>query len=116
MNGLDWAVLIGYFAVMVAIESCRSAGWTTSATSSRPQQECPGGSPASPPHVGLQRGDVHGYAGIAYTYGVTSFVTWSFPIAFGIAIGSRLLAPRIDRLRSRLHVASRWSTSRTATT
>ncbi|CAM5466610.1 hypothetical protein SALBM217S_09071 [Streptomyces griseoloalbus] len=47
-----------------------------------------------------------GYAGIAYTYGVTSFVTWSFPIALGIAIGSRLFAPRINRLRSRLHVAS----------
>ncbi len=47
-----------------------------------------------------------GYAGIAYTYGVTSFVTWSFPIALGIAIGSKLFAPRINRLRSRLHVAS----------
>lgn len=51
-----------------------------------------------------------GYAGIAYTYGVTSFVTWSFPIALGIAIGSKLFAPRINRLRSRLHVAPRWST------
>ncbi|MBT2364967.1 hypothetical protein J7E88_06425 [Streptomyces sp. ISL-10] len=26
-----------------------------------------------------------GYAAIAYTYGITSCVTWSFPIAIGIA-------------------------------
>jgi Na+/proline symporter len=47
-----------------------------------------------------------GYAGIAYQYGVTSFVTWSLPIAIGIGIGAKLFAPRLNRLRSRLHVAS----------
>ncbi len=47
-----------------------------------------------------------GYAGIAYTFGVTSYVTWSLPIAIGVAIGARLFAPRLNRTRSRLCVAS----------
>jgi Na+/proline symporter len=47
-----------------------------------------------------------GYAGISYTYGVTSYFTWAFPIAIGVGLGAKLFAPRLNRMRSRLQVAS----------
>ncbi|MFE7896024.1 sodium:solute symporter family protein [Streptomyces sp. NPDC057424] len=107
MNGLDWAVLIGYFAVMVAI-----GVWSHKRVDNVSDFFTAGGkmpwwlSGISHHMSGYSAVMFTGYAGIAYTYGVTSFVTWSFPIALGIAIGSKLFAPRINRLRSRLHVAS----------
>ncbi|MFK4065981.1 sodium:solute symporter family protein [Streptomyces sp. NPDC029674] len=107
MNSLDWAVLIGYFGVMVAI-----GVWSHKRVDNVSDFFTAGGkmpwwlSGISHHMSGYSAVMFTGYAGIAYTYGVTSFVTWSFPIALGIAIGSRLFAPRINRLRSRLHVAS----------
>jgi Na+/proline symporter len=107
MNSLDWAVLIGYFAVMVAI-----GVWSHQRVDDVGDFFTAGGrmpwwlSGISHHMSGYSAVMFTGYAGIAYTYGVTSFVTWSFPIALGIAIGSKLFAPRINRLRSRLHVAS----------
>ncbi|MEU8570601.1 sodium:solute symporter family protein [Streptomyces pathocidini] len=107
MNSLDWAVLIGYFGVMVAIGL-----WSHQRVDSVSDFFTAGGkmpwwlSGISHHMSGYSAVMFTGYAGIAYTYGVTSFVTWSFPIALGIAIGSKLFAPRINRLRSRLHVAS----------
>ncbi|MER5373763.1 sodium:solute symporter family protein [Streptomyces sp. NPDC002553] len=107
MNGLDWAVLIGYFGVMVAI-----GFWSHKRVDDVSDFFTAGGrmpwwlSGISHHMSGYSAVMFTGYAGIAYTYGVTSFVTWSFPIAIGIAIGSKLFAPRINRLRSRLHVAS----------
>ncbi|MFH9783574.1 Na+:solute symporter, partial [Streptomyces sp. NPDC017259] len=107
MNGLDWSVLIGYFAVMVAI-----GVWSHKRVDDVSDFFTAGGkmpwwlSGISHHMSGYSAVMFTGYAGIAYTYGVTSFVTWSFPIALGIGIGSKLFAPRINRLRSRLHVAS----------
>ncbi|MFF0222786.1 sodium:solute symporter family protein [Streptomyces sp. NPDC004629] len=107
MNGLDWAVLIAYFGVMVAI-----GVWSHKRVDDVSDFFTAGGkmpwwlSGISHHMSGYSAVMFTGYAGIAYTYGVTSFVTWSFPIALGIAIGSKLFAPRINRLRSRLHVAS----------
>ncbi|MEU5058200.1 MULTISPECIES: sodium:solute symporter family protein [Streptomyces] len=107
MNSLDWAVLIGYFGVMIAI-----GVWSHKRVDNVSDFFTAGGkmpwwlSGISHHMSGYSAVMFTGYAGIAYTYGVTSFVTWSFPIALGIAIGSKLFAPRINRLRSRLHVAS----------
>ena len=107
MNGLDWAVLIGYFGVMVAI-----GVWSHKRVDDVSDFFTAGGkmpwwlSGISHHMSGYSAVMFTGYAGIAYTYGVTSFATWSFPIALGIAIGSKLFAPRVNRLRSRLHVAS----------
>ncbi|MFJ2818619.1 sodium:solute symporter family protein [Streptomyces sp. NPDC087294] len=107
MNSLDWAVLIGYFGVMVAIGL-----WSHKRVDDVSDFFTAGGkmpwwlSGISHHMSGYSAVMFTGYAGIAYTYGVTSFITWSFPIALGIAIGSKLFAPRINRLRSHLHVAS----------
>jgi Na+/proline symporter len=107
MNSLDWTVLIGYFGVMVAIGL-----WSHKRVDNVSDFFTAGGrmpwwlSGISHHMSGYSAVLFTGYAGIAYTYGVTSFATWSFPIALGVAIGSKLFAPRINRLRSRLGVAS----------
>ncbi len=107
MNSLDWAVLIGYFGVMVAI-----GVWSHKRVETVSDFFTAGGkmpwwlSGISHHMSGYSAVMFTGYAGIAYKYGVTSFVTWSFPIAIGIAIGASLFAPRLNRLRSKLHVAS----------
>jgi Na+/proline symporter len=107
MNSLDWVVLIGYFGVMVAIGL-----WSHKRVDSVSDFFTAGGkmpwwlSGISHHMSGYSAVMFTGFAGIAYQYGITSFVTWSFPIAIGIAIGARLFAPRLNRLRSRLGVAS----------
>ncbi|MBZ4018162.1 sodium:solute symporter family protein [Streptomyces purpurogeneiscleroticus] len=107
MNGLDWTVLIGYFGVMVAIGL-----WSHKRVDNVSDFFTAGGrmpwwlSGISHHMSGYSAVMFTGYAGIAYQYGITSYVTWSFPIAIGIAIGARLFAGRLNRLRSRLHVAS----------
>ncbi|WP_407286876.1 sodium:solute symporter family protein [Streptomyces sp. BP-8] len=107
MNSLDWAVLIGYFGVMVAI-----GVWSHKRVDDVGDFFTAGGrmpwwlSGISHHMSGYSAVMFTGYAGIAYQYGVTSYVTWSFPIAIGIAIGARLFAGRLNRLRSRLGVAS----------
>ncbi|MER7397120.1 sodium:solute symporter family protein [Streptomyces sp. NPDC000151] len=107
MNGLDWTVLIGYFGVMVAI-----GVWSHKRVDNVSDFFTAGGrmpwwlSGISHHMSGYSAVMFTGYAGISYQYGITSYVTWSFPIAIGIAIGARLFAGRLNRLRSRLHVAS----------
>ena len=82
MNGLDWTVLIGYFGVMVAI-----GVWSHKRVDNVSDFFTAGGkmpwwlSGISHHMSGYSAVMFTGYAGIAYTYGVTSFVTWSFPIA-----------------------------------
>ncbi|MFI1621887.1 sodium:solute symporter family protein [Streptomyces lydicus] len=107
MNSLDRAVLIGYFGVMVAI-----GVWSHKRVDDVSDFFTAGGkmpwwlSGISHHMSGYSAVMFTGYAGIAYQYGITSYVTWSFPIAIGIAIGARLFAGRLNRLRSRLGVAS----------
>ncbi|WP_405409431.1 sodium:solute symporter family protein [Streptomyces decoyicus] len=107
MNSLDWAVLIGYFGVMIAI-----GVWSHKRVDDVSDFFTAGGkmpwwlSGISHHMSGYSAVMFTGYAGIAYQYGVTSYVTWSFPIAIGIAIGAQLFAGRLNRLRSRLGVAS----------
>ncbi|MFJ1617487.1 sodium:solute symporter family protein [Streptomyces sp. NPDC088251] len=107
MNSLDWVVLIGYFGVMIAIGL-----WSHKRVDNVSDFFTAGGkmpwwlSGISHHMSGYSAVMFTGYAGIAYQYGVTSFVTWSLPIAIGIGIGAQLFAPRLNRLRSRLHVAS----------
>jgi Na+/proline symporter len=107
MNSLDWVVLIAYFGVMITIGI-----WSHKRVGTVSDFFTAGGkmpwwlSGISHHMSGYSAVMFTGYAGIAYTFGVTSFVTWSLPIAIGIGIGSKLFAPRINRLRSRLHVSS----------
>ncbi|WP_328538223.1 sodium:solute symporter family protein [Streptomyces sp. NBC_00344] len=107
MNSLDWAVLIGYFGVMIAIGL-----WSHKRVDNVSDFFTAGGrmpwwlSGISHHMSGYSAVMFTGYAGISYQYGLTSFVTWSLPIAIGIGIGAKLFAPRLNRMRSRLHVSS----------
>ncbi|MFI6347964.1 sodium:solute symporter family protein [Streptomyces sp. NPDC050560] len=107
MNSFDWIVLIAYFGVMAAI-----GVWSHRRVSDVGDYFTAGGkmpwwlSGVSHHMSGYSAVMFTGYAGIAYQYGFTSFATWSFPIAIGVAIGIKLFAPRLNRLRSRLGVAS----------
>src|SRR6476646_2432562 len=107
MNGLDWAVLIAYFGVITA-----TGVWSHKRVDNVSDFFTAGGkmpwwlSGISHHMSGYSAVMFTGYAGIAYTYGITSYVTWSLPIVVGIAIGAKLFAPRLNRLRSNLHVAS----------
>lgn len=107
MNSLDWAVLIGYFGVMVAI-----GVWSHKRVDDVSDFFTAGGkmpwwlSGISHHMSGYSAVMFTGYAAIAYQWGITSYVTWSFPIAIGIAIGANLFAPRLNRVRSKLRVAS----------
>lgn len=107
MNSLDWIVLIAYFGVMIAI-----GVWSHKRVDNVSDFFTAGGkmpwwlSGISHHMSGYSAVMFTGYAGIAYQFGVTSFVTWSLPIAIGIGIGAKLFAPRLNRLRSRLHVSS----------
>ncbi|GAA1900040.1 sodium:solute symporter family protein [Streptantibioticus ferralitis] len=107
MNGFDWAVLVAYFGVMVAI-----GVWSHRRVGDVSDFFTAGGkmpwwlSGISHHMSGYSAVMFTGYAGISYQLGVTSFFTWSFPIAIGVFIGARSFAPRLNRVRSRLHVAS----------
>ncbi len=107
MHASDWLVLIAYFGVMIAI-----GVWSHSRVNDLSDYFTAGGkmpwwlAGISHHMSGYSAVIFTGYAGIAYTYGVTSFFTWAFPIAVGVAVGSVLFAPRLSRVRSRLNVAS----------
>src|SRR3954464_1186778 len=107
MNSLDWAVLIGYFGVMIAI-----GVWSHQRVGDVSDFFTAGGkmpwwlSGISHHMSGYSAVMFTAYAAIAYDCGITSSVTWSFPIAIGIALGSKLFAPRLNRVRSKLRVAS----------
>jgi Na+/proline symporter len=107
MNGLDWTVLIAYFGVMVAI-----GVWSHKRVDDVGDYFTAGGrmpwwlSGISHHMSGYSAVLFTGYAGISYQYGVTSYFTWAFPIAIGVGLGAKLFAPRLNRMRSRLHVAS----------
>jgi Na+/proline symporter len=107
MNSLDWTVLIAYFGVMIAI-----GVWSHRRVGDVSDYFTAGGrmpwwlSGISHHMSGYSAVMFTGYAGISYQYGVTSYVTWALPIAIGVAIGARTFAPRLNRVRAKLHVAS----------
>lgn len=107
MNSLDWTVLIAYFGVMIAI-----GVWSHRRVGDVSDYFTAGGrmpwwlSGISHHMSGYSAVMFTGYAGISYQYGVTSYVTWALPIAIGVAIGAKTFAPRLNRVRAKLHVAS----------
>jgi Na+/proline symporter len=107
MNGLDWAVLIGYFGVMVAI-----GVWSHKRVDNVSDFFTAGGkmpwwlAGISHHMSGYSAVLFVAYAGVAYTSGVTVYF-WGFAsIGIGVGIGSWLFAARWNRLRSKLGVAS----------
>lgn len=107
MTALDWVVLGAYFVVMLGIGL-----WSHQRVADVSDFFTAGGkmpwwlSGISHHMSGYSAVMFTGYAGIAYQYGITSYVTWSFPIAVGVGLGAKLFAPRLNRVRSQLGMAS----------
>ena len=107
MNGFDWTVLIAYFGVMIAIGL-----WSHKRVDDVGDYFTAGGrmpwwlAGISHHMSGYSAVMFTGYAGISYQYGFTSYATWAFPIAIGVGLGAKLFAPRLNRMRARLHVSS----------
>ena len=107
MHTLDWLVLGGYFLIMVAIGVWSHARVGTVDDYFTAGGKMPWWLAGISHHMsGYSAIIFTGYAGISYRYGATSYWTWAFPIALGVGAGATLFAPRLNRVRARLHVVS----------
>lgn len=107
MHVLDWAVLIAFFALMVAI-----GWWAKSHVNDAQDFFTAGGkmpwwlSGVSHHMSGYSAAVYVGYAAIAYTAGFTIYVWWALTITFAMVFGSYFFAPRWSRLRQKFHIIS----------
>ncbi|WP_432093437.1 sodium:solute symporter family protein [Streptomyces sp. bgisy100] len=107
MHGLDWAVMAAYFGVMVLI------GWWSHRRVGDVRDFFTAGgrmpwwlTGISHHMSGYSAVLFVAYASVAYTAGITVYF-WAFAtIGIGVGIGSPVFAPRWNRLRSRIGVAS----------
>ncbi|MEW9528633.1 sodium:solute symporter family protein [Microbispora sp. NPDC049125] len=107
MTALDWIVLGGYFVVMVGIGLYSHSRIHNISDFFTAGGRMPWWLAGISHHMsGYSAVMFTGYAGLAYLWGATSYFTWAFPIAIGIAIGSVLFAPRLNRIRAKLKVSS----------
>jgi len=107
MHSLDWAVLIAYFVLMVAVGL-----WArTKVTDARDFFTAGGAMPwwlsgISHHMSGYSSAVFVGYAAIAYTSGISLYIWWACSIAVALLIGAATFAPRWARLRQQLAVIS----------
>ena len=107
MNALDWAVVLGYFFLMVAI-----GVWAKSQIHDSRDFFTAGGrmpwwlSGVSHHMSGYSAAVFVGYAAIAYTEGFVLYIWWALGITFAMVVGSFLFVPRWPRLRQRLGIIS----------
>ncbi|MEU6735702.1 sodium:solute symporter family protein [Streptomyces physcomitrii] len=107
MHGLDWTVMCAYFGLMVLI-----GWWSHQRVGDVKDFFTAGGrmpwwlTGISHHMSGYSAVLFVAYAAVAYTSGITVYF-WGFAsIGIGVGIGTWLFAPRWNRLRSRLGVAS----------
>ncbi|HZE40847.1 MAG TPA: sodium:solute symporter family protein [Stackebrandtia sp.] len=107
MHILDWSMVIAYFALMIGIGVWSRRRVKTSRDFFIAGGRMPWWLTGISHHMsGYSAVMFVAYAGVAYTDGVTVYF-WGFAsIGIGVAIGSWLLAPRWNRLRSKYNVAS----------
>lgn len=107
MHELDWAVLLAYFGLMIAV-----GFWArTKVKDARDFFTADGAMPwwlsgISHHMSGYSSAVFVGYAALAYTDGVSLYVWWACSIAAALLIGAALFAPRWARLRQELAVIS----------
>lgn len=107
MGILDWAVVAVYFVLMAGIGL-----WAKSRVKNAADFFTAGGkmpwwlSGISHHMSGYSSAVFVGYAAIAYEKGFVLYIWWALGIAFAMAIGAWLFAPRWPRLRQRLGIIS----------
>ncbi|WP_263247522.1 sodium:solute symporter family transporter [Saccharopolyspora rosea] len=107
MHVLDWAVVVGYLLVMVAVGvwSHRQVADTSDFFSAGGRM--PWWLAGISHHMSGYSAVVFvAYAGVAYDQGVVSYVVFMFPLAVATGIGAFLFAPKWNRLRRYYRIAS----------
>ncbi|MGW0731466.1 sodium:solute symporter family protein [Streptomyces sp. NPDC002851] len=107
MNSLDWAVLGGYFFVMVAIGVWSKKRVENVADFFTARGRVPWWLSGISHHMsGYSAIMFVTFAAVAYDYGITVYFWWPLTIGIGVGIGSFLFAARWNRLRSKHGVDS----------
>lgn len=107
MATLDWAVVGGFFLLMVFI-----GYWSSNQISNTDDFFTAGGkmpwwlSGISHHMSGYSAAVFVAYAAVAYKYGFTIYIWWAVPISIACFIGAFVFAPRWARMRTHLKIES----------
>ncbi|TNC18066.1 Na+:solute symporter [Georgenia sp. 311] len=107
MGGLDWAVVGGYFLVMVWIGMWSRRRISNAKDFYVADGKIPWWLTGISHHMsGYSAAVFVGYAALAYTTGFAVYVWWALSITVACAVGAWLFAPRWPRLRQQLGIIS----------
>src|SRR5687768_11009430 len=107
MHPLDWAVMGLYALVMAAIGLWSFRKVRTTQDFFAAGGKLPWWLSGVSHHMSSYSAVVFvGYAGIAYTHGVTIYMWWALPVGLAVLTGAAVVAPRWARLREKLGVVS----------
>lgn len=107
MGALDWAVVGGYFLVMVWIGAWSKRRITNAKDFYVADGKIPWWLTGISHHMsGYSAAVFVGYAALAYTTGFAVYVWWALSITVACSVGAWLFAPRWPRLRQRLGIIS----------
>lgn len=107
MSALDWAVIFGFFLLMVVIGFFSFKKVQGSKDYFVAGGKLPWWLGGISHHVGGYSGAVFvAYAGLAYTHGFSLYVWWALPIFVSVTVGAYIMAPRWAKLRTKLDIES----------
>ena len=107
MHWLDWLVVVAFFVLVLGIGILSGKKVKNSSDFFVGGGKVPWWLSGISHHVSGYSGVVFvGYAGIAYSQGISIYFWWAVVIAISVAIGAVLVAPRWPRLRRALGIQS----------
>jgi Na+/proline symporter len=107
VTALDWAILSGYFVVMVGIGLWAKGRVHNVADFFTARGRIPWWLSGISHHMsGYSAVMFVAFAAVAYNYGLAMYVWWALTIGIGVGIGAFVFAARWNRLRSKHGVAS----------
>ncbi|GIF44853.1 sodium:solute symporter family protein [Actinoplanes xinjiangensis] len=107
MTALDWAILGGYFLVMVGIGLWAKSRVHNVADFFTARGRIPWWLAGISHHMsGYSAVMFVAFAAVAYNYGLAMYIWWALTIGIGVGIGAFVFAARWNRLRSKHGVAS----------
>ena len=107
MHWLDWLVVVAFFVLVLGIGILSGKKVKNSSDFFVGGGKVPWWLSGISHHVSGYSGVVFvGYAGIAYSQGISIYFWWAVVIAISVAVGAVLVAPRWPRLRRALGIQS----------
>lgn len=107
MHWLDWLVVVAFFVLVLGIGILSGKKVKNSSDFFVGGGKVPWWLSGISHHVSGYSGVVFvGYAGIAYSQGISIYFWWAIVIAISVAVGAVLVAPRWPRLRRALGIQS----------